>query len=80
MDGVHDRRAHKQDVILSLDEDILQRAKSLPGDLSERIDKLLADELAKADRERRLDATIEAWNLFDEKHGSFAVQYANDVL
>lgn len=80
MDGVHDRRTHKQDVTLSLDEGILQRAKSLPGDLSERVEKLLADELTKADREHRLDAVIEAWNLFDETHGSFAEQYANDIL
>ena len=80
MDGVYDRRAPKRDVTLSLDEDILQRAQSLPGDLSERVEKLLADEVAKADRERRLDAVIEAWNEFDEKHGSFASQYIDDIL
>ncbi|CAO3435453.1 type II toxin-antitoxin system CcdA family antitoxin [Azospirillum endophyticum] len=80
MDGVYDRRAPKRDVTLSLNEDILQRAKSLPGDLSERVERLLADEVAKADRERRLDAVIEAWNQFDEKHGSFADQYADDIL
>ncbi|MCM8736843.1 type II toxin-antitoxin system CcdA family antitoxin [Azospirillum sp. A1-3] len=72
MDGVYDRRTPKRDVTLSLDEDILQRAQALPGDLSERVEKMLADEVAKADRERRLDDVIEAWNQFDEKHGSFA--------
>ncbi len=80
MDGVYDRGAPKRDVTLSLDEEILHRAQSLPGDLSERVEKLLADEVAKADRERRLDAVIEAWNQFDEKHGSFADQHVDDIL
>lgn len=72
MDGVYDRRAPKRDITLSLDEDILHRAQSLPGDLSERVEKMLADEVAKADRERRLDATIAALNDFDARYGSFA--------
>lgn len=79
MDGVYDRRARKQDVTLSLDENILERARSLPGDLSERVEKLLAQELAKADRERRLDATIEALNDFDIKYGSFADEHLDHL-
>lgn len=79
MDGVYDRRAPKRNVTLSLDEDILQRAQSLPGDLSERVEKLLADEVAKADRERCLDATIKALNDFDAKNGSFADEHLDHL-
>ncbi|MBK1838328.1 type II toxin-antitoxin system CcdA family antitoxin [Azospirillum sp. YIM B02556] len=79
MDGVYDRRAPKRDITLSLDEDILQRAQSLPGDLSERVEKMLADEVAKADRERRLDATINALNDFDSRYGSFADEHLDHL-
>ncbi|PWC39541.1 type II toxin-antitoxin system CcdA family antitoxin [Azospirillum sp. TSO35-2] len=79
MDGVYDRRAPKRDVTLSLDEDILQRAKSLPGTLSERVEKLLAADVAQAERERRLDATIAALNAFDDTHGSFADEHLDHL-
>ncbi|MBP2300641.1 type II toxin-antitoxin system CcdA family antitoxin [Azospirillum picis] len=72
MDGVYDRQPAKREVTLTIDEDLLRRAEALTGDLSERVERLLAGEIARADRERRLDATIEALNEFDAKHGSFA--------
>ncbi|MFS2008830.1 type II toxin-antitoxin system CcdA family antitoxin [Azospirillum sp. CT11-132] len=43
-------------------------------------EKPLPDRTAAAERERRLDAAIKAWNEFDEKHGSFADDYVKDIL
>ncbi|SMH31152.1 type II toxin-antitoxin system CcdA family antitoxin [Azospirillum agricola] len=84
MDGIHDRQAPKRPVTLSLNEDLVRRAESLTGNLSERVEKLLADYVAaeereRDERERRLDATIAALNEFDAKHGSFADQYLDDL-
>ena len=84
MDGIYDRQAPKRPVSLSLNEDLVRRAESLTGDLSERVETLLADYVATAERERdererRLDAAIAAWNDFDAEHGSFADQYLDDL-
>ncbi|WP_109153437.1 type II toxin-antitoxin system CcdA family antitoxin [Azospirillum sp. TSO5] len=43
-------------------------------------EKPLADRIAAAERERQLDAAIKALNEFDEKYGSFADEYINDIL
>ncbi|CAO3419751.1 type II toxin-antitoxin system CcdA family antitoxin [Azospirillum doebereinerae] len=84
MDGIYDRQAPKRPVNLSLNEDLVRRAESLTGNLSERVEKLLADYVATEERERdergrRLDATIAALNEFDAIHGSFADQYLDDL-
>jgi len=84
MDGIDDRQAPKRAVSLSLNEDLVRRAESLTGNLSERVEKLLADYVAteereRGERERRLDATIAALNEFDAIHGSFADQYLDDL-
>lgn len=84
MDGIYDPQAPKRAVTLSLNEDLVRRAEALAGDLSERVEGLLADSVAREEqerneRERRLDAAIAAWNEFDAKHGSFADQYVDDL-
>lgn len=85
MDGGHDRQSSKQELTLSVNEEILRSAQALPGSLSERVERFLASGIEKADRtidgrDVRLTATIAAWNEFDEKHGSFAEQFIGDIL
>ncbi|WP_298376974.1 type II toxin-antitoxin system CcdA family antitoxin [Azospirillum sp.] len=83
MDGVQDRPAQKRPVTVLLDEDLVRRAESLTGNLSDRVEKLLTDYVAQEERDRderdrRLDAVIAAWNEFDAIHGSFADQYLDE--
>lgn len=84
MDGVQDRPAQKRPVTMLLDEDLVRRAESLTGNLSDRVEKLLTDYVAheerdRDERDRRLDAVIAAWNEFDAIHGSFADQYLDEL-
>jgi antitoxin CcdA len=66
---------------MTLNEDLVRRAREYTSNLSEQVEKLLAD-FVNAERDRRvredalLDAAIEASNDFDERHGSFADEYA----
>lgn len=83
MDGIQDRPAQKRPVTMLLDEDLVRRAESLTGNLSDRVEKLLTDyvtqeERDRDERDRRLDAVIAAWNEFDALHGSFADQYLDE--
>ncbi|RJF81305.1 hypothetical protein D3877_14030 [Azospirillum cavernae] len=84
MDGIQDRPAQKRPVTVLLDEDLVRRAESLTGNLSDRVEKLLTDyvtqeERDRDERDRRLDAVIATWNEFDAIHGSFADQYLDDL-
>lgn len=78
--SLHDHREGadaKVPVSLMLSADVLRRARALPGDLSERIERLLAAHLAAEeaghdDPDHRLDRAIAGWNTVDAQHGSFA--------
>ena len=73
----YDEKAPKRAVNMTLNEDLVRRARELTPNLSEQVEKLLA-EYVVSERERRLalehsiDAAIEAFNEFDKKYGSFA--------
>ena len=64
-----------------MNEDLVAQARSMTNNLSEVIETLLADFLA-AEKQRRaaeaksVRATIETWNRFAEKHGSFADEHS----
>ena len=45
-----------------------------------REQKQSVDDITIEERERRLDAAIKAMNEFDERYGSFADEYVNDIL
>lgn len=84
MNFAYDTQAPKRPVNLSLNEDLVRRARAFTGNLSEQVEKLLADYVAieqeqRDQRERRLDEAIAALNEFDAKHGSFADQYLDDL-
>lgn len=67
----------KRPVNLFLNEENVQRAKHYTDNLSATVDALLADfvsaqDLARQARQKRDDATAEAWNRFEAAQGSFA--------
>jgi antitoxin CcdA len=74
--------ARKRPVKLTLNEDLVQKAKGMTDNLSGVVESLLADfvaqehmhRLAKA---RALESTIAVWNDFNTKVGSFADEYSS---
>lgn len=78
----YDAHAPKRPVNLSLNEDLVRQARTFTGNLSEQVEKLLAEYVAEEqkrfdERERRLDDAIAALNEFDATYGSFADEYAD---
>jgi antitoxin CcdA len=81
MKATYNLAARKRPVNVTLNEDLVAQARSMTNNLSEVIESLLAGFLA-AERQRRaaeaqgVRATVETWNRFAEKHGSFADQHS----
>ena len=80
MKPAYDVDAPKRPVNMTLNEDLVRCARQYTSNLSEQVEKLLAEFVAaersrRAERDAQLDAAIEAWNEFDEKYGSFADEY-----
>jgi antitoxin CcdA len=74
--------ARKRPVNLTLNEDLVNRAKSLTDNLSGVVESLLAEFVDRECRERLakakvVDATVVAWNRFDADSGSFADEYSS---
>jgi antitoxin CcdA len=72
-----DASAPKRPVNMSLNEDLVRKAREIAGNLSEQVERLLAEyvleeQRKRAEEESRLDAAITAWNAFDERVGSVA--------
>ena len=73
----YNRAARKRPVNLTLNEDLVAQARSMTENLSGVIESLLADFLAaeklrRATQAQTIRATVETWNRFAEKQGSFA--------
>lgn len=71
----------KQPVTLTLDADVVARARMFTDNLSTFVESLLADYIAREQRCRITDAnvmreTVATWNRFAEKHGSFADEHS----
>lgn len=69
--------ARKRPVNLTLSEDLVSQARAVTPNLSGVVEQLLADYVIKQNSVRRekaqnADKTAQAWNAFNEKHGSFA--------
>ncbi len=82
MTASYDLGAPKRPVNMTLNEDLVRRAREYTSNLSEQVEKLLVEYLDSEQKRRlehddRLDAAIRAWNDFDDKHGSFADEYAD---
>jgi post-segregation antitoxin (ccd killing protein) len=77
----YDTSARKRPVNLTLNEDLVDRARELTGNLSGVVERLLADYVRRGgvereERRRALAATVAAWNAHGERHGSFADEYS----
>ena len=76
-----DATARKRPVNLTLNEDLVARARQLTTNLSGVVESLLADYVEKSvearrQREHAVRETITAWNAHGEKHGSIADEYS----
>jgi antitoxin CcdA len=77
----YDVDAPKRPVNMSLNEDLVRKAREITDNLSEQVEKLLADyvlveQKRRADEEARLDAAVSAWNEFNDRFGSFADEHS----
>jgi antitoxin CcdA len=78
----YDNNAPKRAVNMTLNEDLVRRAREYTTNLSEQVEKLLAEFVTterkrRAEEDAQLDAAISAWNEFDEQHGAFADEHSN---
>ena len=75
MDSVYDSSALKRSANLSINGDLLQKAKALDINLSATLETALAAEVKRRRAERWLKdnkASLDAYNVFVEKHGVFS--------
>lgn len=77
MGKLYDSNAPKRPVNMTLNEDLVRCAREYTSNLSEQVEKLLAEYVTAERRRRseedgRLDAAIAAWNDFDQMYGAFA--------
>lgn len=82
MKMAHDAAARKRPVNLTLNEDLVNQAKRMTGNLSGVVESLLADFVAQQARERLakakvVDATVATWNRFNDANGSIADEYSS---
>jgi antitoxin CcdA len=74
------RSAPKRPVNMTLNEDLVRRARGLTPNLSETVERLLTAfvddaEARDADRQRQIDDHLAASDAFIAKHGSFADEF-----
>lgn len=77
----YDHGAAKSRVNMTLNEDLVRRAREFTSNLSETVEGLLArfvvtEEARLADRERQIDEHIAASNAFIATHGTLADEYS----
>lgn len=78
----YDRNAPKQRIDMTLNEDLVRRARVLTGDLSETVEGLVATFLLEAgarddERQRLIDAHVAASDAFIARHGSLADEFGS---
>ena len=74
--------ARKRPVNLTLNEDLVSKARTLTDNLSGVVESLLLGYVAAADQERlakskSVESTVKAWNDFNAKSGSIADEYSS---
>jgi antitoxin CcdA len=79
--AIYDVAARKRPVNLTLNEDLVTRARGMTGNLSGVVESLLADFLATEQQRRAAEANmvkdaVGTWNAFADRHGSFADDYS----
>ncbi len=81
MKAVYDVNAPKRPVNLSLDEDLVARARHMTGNLSAEVESLLADFVLRQtqlrqDEALRFKRSAGVWNTFADRHGAFADEFS----
>ena len=74
-------RGPKRPVNMTLSEDLVREARQLTRNLSETVEQLLAafieeERKRREDKERRIDATIQALNEHEAQHGVWGEEYS----
>jgi antitoxin CcdA len=77
----YDSSARKRPVNLTLNEDLVARARGLTDNLSGVVEHLLADYVERLgqDREQRAQAVakaVDSWNAYTATHGSLADEHS----
>jgi len=81
MTALYDLAARKRPVNLTLNEDLVTRARGIADNLSAVVESLLADYLAREDQARNeksqaVRSAVAKWNKFAAEHGSFADEHS----
>ena len=81
MKARYNLQARKRPVNLTLNEDLVVQARTITDNLSGVVESLLADFVERErqprfGRAKSLAATIDAWNNFNTKLGSFADEHS----
>lgn len=81
MKSVASQAARKRPYNLLLSEQTVRDARHYTDNLSATVESLLAGYVeeqsrTRADKQAQADAITEAWNRFNDKHGSFADEYS----
>ena len=77
----YDTSARKRPVNLTLNEDLVARARDLTGNLSGLVEQFLVDFVERAGqdeqaRARGIATTVAAWNAHGAKYGSITDEYS----
>jgi antitoxin CcdA len=72
----------KKPVNMTLSEDLVREARALTSNLSDTVEQLLCtfveqQKNRREDKERRIDATIQALNEHDESYGIWGEEYSS---
>lgn len=81
MRPAYNAKAVKRPVNLSLNEDLVAQVRDMTSNLSEVVELLLVEFVAKEKARRvahakAVEEAVLTWNAFDEKHGSFADEHS----
>ena len=81
MTALYNLAARKRPVNLTLNEDLVNRAKGIADNLSGVVESLLADYGAREDRARNersqaVRSAVAQWNKFAAEHGSFSDEHS----
>jgi antitoxin CcdA len=80
--AIYDADAPRRPVNLSLNEDLVARARNMTGNLSAEVESSLATfvlrqtQLHQAEA-RKLKRSAIVWNAFTKRHGSFADEFSS---
>ncbi len=76
-----DTRGSKRPVNLTLDAELVKRARGMSSNLSAQVESLLTEFVEKREAEDRArrgrsERAARSWNAFAERHGSFADEFS----